>query len=132
MAMDVLINAAIKTNNFFSDGFVHISGNSIEGIFTLDYAKLELKNNQLILHLCIHTNKVDVNELTSELSNFRNTVEYSTYRCSYNDSTLYAPDTYLLSDNNGNFLFLSLLDLEKDPSIIKRKLDFIKNHKESI
>ena len=118
----IAIRAKYKTDNCISEGYICISGKIIEGVFGVDYAKIDFKKNRFIFFL--HENLYESHNGNVYFRS-RDSVYEST---SLYDSELYSPEHYLLF--NGNYgMSLDLFSRETDSEKIEdafKQLDRIR------
>lgn len=101
---DIVVRASIKTDTFFNTGFIHITDEIIEGVFTKDYIKISIDGKRMILHL-------------SEDIFFKDSTGYihhkmveTIFQNKYLYSDFYIPDSYTLFDESKNVLTLSIFE----------------------
>lgn len=103
----VIIRAQYDTEDIFCDGYICIDGNCIEGIFGIDYVKIDIIENSihLLLHEKIYTNKGDSLFNYTRSRTFISQTLYS--------SKLYCPESYILFYQDYG-MSLSLIETVKD------------------
>ena len=103
----IAIRAKYKTKNCMCDGYICILGKTIEGVFGVDYAKIEFKENSFLLFLHENLYTLRGKNLYMEMrdSVFESTPLY--------ESELYSPEHYLLF-NGDTGMSLDLFNKETD------------------
>jgi len=104
----VAIRSQYKTKNTICDGYICIDNNIIEGVFGLDYIKIDIIHNKMNLYLYENTYTIQNGFLQSHL-HFKNYTSKNMY-----SSTLYCPEIYILSSENYNEMLLDLIECEKN------------------
>lgn len=113
MKKDIVIKATYKTEILYSEGYFYINGNSVKGIFGLDFLEITYDNN--FFHLSIFE-RDDPNDSFDE--DF-----YSEYLCMhYGYTTISCPEEYTFMNSEESFLTLKLQSIisstEKKNSVI--------------
>ena len=103
----VYISAKYRIEDvIFNDGYICIDENCIIGIFTLDWASIEICNGKLHFYL---------DEYEPLTNSHSDTIEFISTR--YIDM-LESPQTYILKSSDNDTLTLSLLNKITDPKKI--------------
>ncbi len=110
----VAIRAQYDTENIVCDGYICINGDCIEGIFGIDYVKINIVKNSmnLFLHEDVYEKK---NNSLFHYNRSRTFLSQSLY-----SSKLYCPESYILFCHDCG-MSLSLIETVKD----KKKVDEI-------
>lgn len=112
---ELVVRATLKTDQYFNEGYIHISKELCEGIFTLDYLSLTVLDNKIVVHVSDNTFNSNGNLVRKEKLFF----SYYPY------DELFIPDDYILHDYDGNTLFLSITKIISDKEDISKILDQI-------
>lgn len=113
---EIVVRAIIRTETVFNEGYLHINGEIIEGIFTLDYVRINLDGKEMFLTLIERSIYYD------EMNNLIHKCTFNYYKQRYSHNYLYSPDTYSLCDETGSLLTISLEEPIKDSDEISQIL----------
>lgn len=120
---DIVVRASIKTDTFFNTGFLHITDEIIEGIFTMDYVKISIDGKRMFLHL-----SEDI-FFKDSIGFIRHKIVETIFQKKYNFDYLYIPDSYTLFDERKNTLTLSISEKpvsESERTTILKSLESIR------
>ena len=105
MQNEIVARAIIrKSDILFSTGFIHIKGDLIEGLFSTDYLKICLDKERIIAYLS--ERKLFENDSGKFYLKSIQTI----FQAKYDYDYIYVPDDYVLNDEAGNSLSLSILE----------------------
>ena len=115
----VVLRAEYKTEYTFNEGYICIEEDdnkktSIEGIFGLDYVRIDFSDHNTFDLVLVETIYKPTNQKV--LCSQKTTIFTSQKLFS---SELYCPEQYLLCDGKDGFLSLSLIERERDISKTK-------------
>jgi len=118
----VAIRAQYDTEDIVCDGYICIDNNCIEGIFGIDYVKIDIINNtmHLSLHENIYSKKDDIIINYTRSRNFISQTLYS--------SQLYCPESYILfcQDYGMSLSLIETIDDKYEVNKIFRELSEIR------
>ena len=119
--------AEIKTEYMWSDGFIHISKDGvIEGLFALDYVRIELDGK--VMSLLLTERYIDNSNDDSTLV-YKMSEGLTMYTAKNSNTSLESPYSYALLDGSGSMLFLKLKKPIKDPLTISALIQDMETYK---
>jgi len=116
------VKAKLRSNKISNTGFIRITDEGIEGIFTFDYVRILLDGKKISLTL----NELDLKFIPTTRETC---IKQKIYQALWQEKTLESPLEYLLYDAEGNLLRLNLEDPIDDPIQVSRMLKNLEKFK---